>query len=60
MATAKHKMFLLEQIVKQKKWIEDCEANGVSYANAERGMLIRQADTNELYRLEKELRIATA
>ena len=48
---------LLIRIAQQKKWIEDCEANGVSYADPVdgRGDKIRQADMNELTRLQSQL-----
>lgn len=38
----------------QRKWIEYCESNGVSYAG-ERGPVIRLADEAELARLEARL-----
>lgn len=52
--TTQYRRFVL-QIADQRKWIEGCEANGVSYADGERGQRIREADTNELRRLELAL-----
>ena len=46
---------LMDIINKQRQWIEACEANGISYANGERGMAIRQADENYLRTLEARL-----
>ncbi len=43
-------------IQEQRKWIEDCERNGVSYADGERGFHIRRADEAELRRIETELK----
>lgn len=48
---------LIRRIAEQRKWIADCEANGVSYADGERGIRIRQADEAELRGLEAELRL---
>ncbi len=55
MKSKKRKAFLISQIIKQRKWIDDCDGNGVSYADGERGINIRQADTDHLHKLEKEL-----
>lgn len=46
--------YLVREMIEQRKWIASCEANGVSYADGERGARIRQADTDELKRLEAE------
>lgn len=51
----KHIDFLKRQIIKQRKWIEECETNGISYSNPERGEAIRQADMDALRKLETEL-----
>ena len=42
---------LTTRIADQRKWIEGCEANGVSYADGERGRRIAEADENELRKL---------
>lgn len=52
----KRKSFLIRQIQKQQKWIENCESNGKSYTG-ENGIAIRQADNNYLHKLEVELRL---
>lgn len=52
---SRRKVFLLDQIIKQHKWIEDCEANGKSYTG-ENGPAIRNADNDHLITLETELR----
>ena len=46
---------LLSQIRNQEKWIAECEANGRSYTDGERGELIRRADWAELRRLSNLL-----
>ena len=38
------KLFLQNQIIQQRKWIEQCEENGVSYADGARGQRIKKAD----------------
>ncbi len=38
----------VKAIADQRRWIEDCEANGVSYADGERGQRIREADEGAL------------
>jgi len=54
--------FLKKQITKQREWIERCENNGKSYADAvllhdlKRGLKIKQADMDHLHHLEEELR----
>ncbi|KKL90088.1 hypothetical protein LCGC14_1908170 [marine sediment metagenome] len=48
------KTYLRNQISKQRRWIEDCEDNGVSYTG-ENGVAIREADTNYLKKLIHEL-----
>lgn len=45
---------LFDMILKQQRWIEECEANGVSYAG-KNGHAIRRADQAELSRLESQL-----
>lgn len=45
---------IFDMILKQQRWIEECEANGVSYTG-ENGHAIRQADHAELTRLEDRL-----
>jgi hypothetical protein len=52
------KLFLKNQIIKQRKWIEHCEENGVSYADGERGQRIKQDDLAYLKDCEAELRSA--
>jgi hypothetical protein len=47
--------FWRSQLYQQRKWIEKCEANGVSYADGERGQRIREADQAELARIEEEV-----
>lgn len=39
---------LVKEICEQRKWIEDCESNGVSYSDGERGQKIREADEAHL------------
>lgn len=46
--------FLLSEVSRQRRSIEKCEA-GVSYNDPEWGWRIRNADNNELKRLETEL-----
>ncbi len=52
---SKRRSYLISQITKQQKWIEDCESNGISYAGPNGGA-IRQADNNHLLEMEKELK----
>ncbi len=58
--TQKRVMFLKRQIHDQRRWIERCEQNGVSYADGERGITIRQADEVALKDFEDELKMITA
>jgi len=51
----KGRAWIQDRIFKQRKWIEDCEANGKSYTG-ENGRAIFAADMGELHRLEKELK----
>lgn len=48
------RMAAFDAVVKQRAWIEYCEANGESYAGPN-GPAIREADMNELRRLESKL-----
>lgn len=50
----KRKRFLVDQIIKQQRWIQRCEDNGKSYADGQRGQDIRRADIATLYALKKE------
>ena len=43
-----------QRVREARKWIEDCEANGVSYTG-ENGWAIRRADERALKRREAEL-----
>lgn len=52
---ARQRERLIKAIAEQRKWIEDCEANGISYADGQRGCNIRNADENELRRLTSTL-----
>jgi len=47
------------RITDQRKWIEGCESNGVSYADGERGQAIRTADANQLNALQTEFEMLT-
>lgn len=56
---------LRDRIIEQRKWIENCESNGVSYADTTpsqikpgltRGDAIRQADLDHLSLMEHELK----
>lgn len=51
----KRKRFLMSQIIKQRRWIERCEANGKSYTDGQRGLDIKIADLDYLITLEAEL-----
>ena len=51
---AKKVAWLQNEIARQRKWIEQCESNGISYAGP-RGPAIREADENALRALEKEV-----
>ena len=51
---SRRRSFLIRQIIKQQKWIEGCESNGKSYTGPNGGA-IRQADTNYLLEMEREL-----
>lgn len=53
--TADKIAWLNTQIINQRKWIESCEANKVSYAG-EKGRAIRQADENALKTWELKLK----
>ncbi len=47
-----------KQVSDQEKWIDQCEANDQSYADSELGWKIRQADEEELERLQQRLQEA--
>lgn len=48
------KEWLINEISRQRKWIEDCEANGQSYTGSN-GQAIREADEQALKDLEEQL-----
>ena len=50
----KGRALYLHLVENQKKWIAHCEENGKSYSGP-RGDAIREADRNELRRLERLL-----
>lgn len=47
-------MWLRQQLACQQKWIENCEANGRSYAGPN-GPAIQQADRNALRDIEAQI-----
>lgn len=55
MTKAKRNAWLINQIANQQRWIDKCEAGGVSYADPKWGQRIADEDRNELKRLESEL-----
>ncbi len=56
MARYNSRAWLINEVAKQQKWIDECERNGRSYADPTWGPRVRQADIEELTRLERKLK----